>query len=259
MLKHNNEMQIELAYDIDEGCPYCGQVMDRNLCKPCVKEMEGVVLAICRQLLMHEGRAKIQKRDEKTKDAEGAVKELEIVDVLDRFPYELAKRTSQFPKSLNTDGVWFSHVVAYQFVLSLRNAHDLAPAMVAGETMYQTVRKQVYDFLAEGESGFSDETRDFIDNVYSLKNEDLDTKKIILAMAYRLEEMGLLKIVRPKTNCVSCGKEMTDGKQLCEECEKEQTMDMRLSISAKLGKPIIGKETKEETSSPIGRGMHFKK
>ncbi len=296
MLNKNTECEIKIAFN-DEGCQYCSQATETLICEMCLKHMEGVVLVICRNMLHNEGRKikKLPKKDQKSEKKDGkksdgdkpdekkpaenkntesnaseskvggrkkgkdnTIKELDISEVLNRFPDELAERTSQFPKALKNEGVWFTHLLAYQFVASLRQDKNPNPAQIMTDMMYHTISEKVFSFLEKGSSSLSKEGREFLDQIYSNKKAPLDGKRVIKMMAFQLQEMGRLKIDLGPTYCLGCGAELNTGEKVCDDCAKDESDDTRRAIASQLIKPII--PGLEDIAPPVPKkGMHTHK
>lgn len=241
--------EIEVAWE-GNICPYCGQEADPNasMCSMCHKQMTTVVLALCKELLYNAGQIKKFTSDKSRKEADTtkeAVQELEIYRILDQFPYKLAKRTIRFRKALETEGVWFSHLVAYRFISHLRSDKRIAPPMLICDPTYQMINKQVFDFLQREKP--DQETSEAFNNVYHIPEAEDDARAVIGEMIAALERMKRLKIARPKTQCQRCGKDMSSGKSICSECEKDEALNNRLAISSGMPQPLM--HPHESTSS----------
>lgn len=246
---------IEVVWE-GNVCSFCGQESNPNsrMCDYCMKNMTTVVLALCKELLYNAGHlAKLNPKEKKQKGtSKESVQELEIFRVLDQFPYELAKRTVRYRKALETEGVWFSHMVAFRFISHIRSDRNLAPPMVVCDPMYQIVRQQVFDFLQNEKP--DSETCEAFNNVYHVPDAEDDGRAVIQDMIGELERLKRLKIARPKTTCSKCGKEMTTGKQVCEECERDDALNARLAIFSNSPPPLI--QTEPHKSSVRSQGMH---
>lgn len=262
MPNNTKEFELKMAFN-EEGCQYCGQSTENAICEMCIRCMEGVVLATCRKLLMHEGRTlkenQLKKEEGKSKDKkENTVKELDLSEVLNRFPFELAALTSQFPKALRTEGAWFAHLLAYLFVADLRQDKNFSPAEVTFDAMYHAMRDQVYAFLEQGGEDLSGDDREIIENIYSIQTAALDGKRVVKTMLLQLEEMGRITIYYGVTYCVGCGAELKNRKNLCDECAKDKTLETRRSIANQLVNPLL--PTKDELPPlSMSKGMHFAK
>ncbi|MBN2326331.1 MAG: hypothetical protein JXR73_04190 [Candidatus Omnitrophica bacterium] len=248
---------IDVAWE-GSICPYCGQERnpDRSICDMCFKQMTTVVLAICKDLLYHTGRVKqFSSPKNQEKDSGEAVQEMAVYKVLDQFPFDFAKRTSQFKKSLETEGVWFSHLTAYRFIRHLRSDPNVAPPMILCDPMYEIVRQQVYEFLQNPDP--DEDACEAFQNVYNIPESSRDARAVINNMIEELERMKRLKIARSQTNCRVCGKELTTGKAICRECEREEMIKNRMTISSSgTPQPLLPSESEEEERS--NRGMHWR-
>lgn len=250
---------IEVSWE-GNICPYCGQESDLNgsMCGMCNKLMMTVVLPICKDLLYNVGQLKKLTSEKSKKEAETnkeAVQELEIHQVLVQFPYDFAKRTVRFRKALDTEGVWFSHLVAYCFIKHLRTGRELAPPMIVCDPMYSIIRQQVFDFLQKEKP--DPETCEAFDNVYHIPEAGDDAYFVIQSMVAELERLKRLKIVRPKTTCSKCGKEISTGKSICPDCERDEALNNRLAISSGMPQPLIQPGNPSESPGKQG-GMHWR-
>ncbi|MGC9326528.1 MAG: hypothetical protein ACP5I1_02740 [Candidatus Hinthialibacter sp.] len=258
----SNEFAIEVAWEGDI-CPYCGQERDpdRLICGMCFKQMTTVVLAICKDLLYQTGRVKFSSSHKNKEDQKSgeSVQEMAVSRVLDEFPFYFAKRTAQFKKSLETEGIWFSHLTAYQFTRHLRSDPNVAPPMVLCDPMYEIVRRQVYEFLQNPDP--DDDVCEAFQNVYNIPESSQDARFVINDMIEELERMKRLKIARSQTTCRVCGKTLTTGKTICDECLREESLNHRMTIfssdlSSETPPALLPDESdKEEPTKPK---MHWR-
>ena len=258
MLGNTPVVEIEVVWDGDI-CPYCGQERPGNIqyCNMCSKQMTSFILAICRDLLYSTGQTK--QLDKKLKEDLGtekdAVQEMEIFNVISKFPYNFAQRCQKFPKALNSEGVWFSHMVAYRFIDTMRAEKNLSPPMLVCDPMYQMVRDQVFEFL-QNPSPDEQECEAF-ENVYNIPESRDDGAAVIHLMIEELERIKRLTISRSKTKCQGCGKELTTGKTKCEDCLKDEALDNRRSISSGTVAPLTQPQADSGPVSSRPSGMHI--
>ena len=128
--------------------------------------------------------------------------------------------------------------------------------MVVCDPMYQMIRQQVFDFLLNESP--DEDTCEALLNVYAIPEAEDDARTVIGEMIEELERMKRLKIARPKTLCRVCGKELDTGRIICDECEKEEALNNRLSISSNMSgdpPPLVDEPS---GSSDRARGMHWR-
>ncbi len=241
-------------------CPYCGQERNQNakICSMCQKYMTTVVLALCKDLLYNSGQMKkivSKNRNRPSEENKESVQELELHRVLDHFPYAFAKRTKTFRKALETEGIWFSHVLAFRFICHLRADKYLSPPMIICDPMYQMVRNQVYDFLQIENP--DEDTCEAFNLVYNIPEAEDDGRAVILDMIDELERLKRLKITRPKSHCTKCGKEIQNTRPLCADCEKEESLNNRMTIASGSPQPIVNNQENPSQSVKM-RGMHWR-
>ncbi len=258
MLGNAPEVEIEVVWD-GSICPYCGQERLENIpyCKMCSKNMTSFVLAICRDLLYSAGQTKkldkTAKEDLKTEKE--AVQEMELFNVINKFPYNFAARCQRYNKALKSEGVWFAHMVAYRFIDTMRAEKNLSPPMIVCDPMYQIVRDQVYDFL-QNPAPDKDECEAF-ENVYNIPESRDDGAAVIHSMIEELERIKRLTIARSKTKCQGCGKELTTGKTKCDDCLKDEALDNRRSIASGVPAPLTQPQTDGGSVASRPSGMHI--
>jgi uncharacterized OB-fold protein len=257
-------MYDELWSDIEiisemECCDYCGQprLPAQKICKMCDTNQDGVVFGVCRELLIVAGEM-IQKELKNKKKGEKAdgIYEISLSKVLDDFPLDFAKRTAKFERALKTEGVWFSHLVAFWMIRNLRSEKKWPITRVVLDEMYFYTRDFVFSFLKKGERGFTPENLESFYNFYSFPNGQNDARRVIYAMMLELEKKGRLKIARPKAKCMTCGKEISGSGTYCEECKNEQSLDVRMAITKGSDPPPLLQPTEPK---PDRSGMHIRK
>ncbi len=257
MLKKNsNDLWsiLDIALE-EEGCPFCGQMLDNGFCKSCYSHMDNAVYHVCREMLIKKGNVSNAATD---KEAYRKPREVAISELLDEFPFTLAKRIRKFNKLLKTEGVWFAHLVAYTMVKELRKDKDFPPLKLMHDEIYSMVRDQMYEFLRTFKEPVDEETRETVMNFYSIPSAELDARKVIHQMINELEREGKIKIDRGKSLCSKCGDEIDAPKTMCETCEEEEKLNARMTISSAEMPPLSAGE--KEKPSPLRHGgMHVRK
>ena len=235
---------IEIVTDV-ECCEYCGQprLPVSSICQMCQTHQYGVVYGIIRELLIVSGNKILEDlKNSKKGDAStdpSKLHEIALSKVLDAFPLRLAKRCGRFEKALLTEGVWFSHLVAFWMVRFLRKDKKWPITRIVLDEMYFYTRDHVYDFLKKGEKSLNPEAIESFQNFYYLSEADRDARGIIFTMMLQLEKEGRIKIVRPKSHCIRCDAEFAGPGGLCPECRKDESLDTRLTISAGMDPPPL--------------------
>ena len=239
-----------------QPCPNCGQKLSFKYpcCLMCHEHMHGAVLAICRLLLNKSLRD--FKANQLSEKEEGDLREIALSKILAEFPFELARRTTKFRRSLETEGVWFAHLNAYCMVRDLRPS-DWSPYDVVLDKLYVMMRNEWFDFLGKGERFLDANQREALESIYTNPTASLDGHRVILNMIMELEKEDVLTIIRPKAHCGSCGKEIPSGQALCRECEDAAVLENRQKIVSGLSSPAP--HPAPEPSSDSSEGMHFKR
>lgn len=242
-------------------CSHCGQEVPPTMafCKMCDKYMNTAVLPICRAFLaksqneITDLRSQTKSELDKLQD-KSSLREVAIGKVLERFPFDLAARTSKFQKALDTEGVWFAHVCSFLMIKNLRPL-GTEPFEIVKDPLYKMMREELYDFLHKGEKSLDRDKRETILNIYSIPKSSLDGRKVILNMILQLERQEKLQIYREKNKCVKCGAECATGTMYCTECEDAETLKNRQAISSTMPAPLI-----QPQQPPIAKmtGMHMK-
>ena len=236
--------QIEIVTDV-ECCDYCGQprLPASSFCKMCQTHQYAVVYGIIRELLIVSGNKILDDlKNAKKGDANAdpaAIQEISLGKVLDTFPLRLAKRCGRFEKALLTEGVWFSHLVAFWMVRFLRKEKGWPITRMVLDEMYFYTRDQVFDFLKKGEKSLNPDSIETFQNFYKIGDEGKDARSVIFSMMLQLEKEGRIKIVRPRSHCFRCDAEFSGPGGLCPECRKDDSMDSRLAISSGMEPPPI--------------------
>ena len=220
--------------DAVEPCSYCGQARMYGvpMCKMCFICQNTIVLGIARKLLLIKGN-KINRSIEEESD-ESMEKALEIAlhEILDKFPFELANRSRRVHKLLMTAGVWFSHLMAFCTIQSLRQDKKIPLSRFLSEKVYLHIRDQTFQFLASAENSYPEGDFDMIMSVYRSYGSGVDARSVIGSMIHNLDKDGKIKLERQEKCCVRCKKELTGLSILCAECQKEDRLKTRLIINA---------------------------
>ncbi len=234
-------------------CPFCGQKCHpaKMLCDMCTKHMNTMVLSICRNLLMKVD-TKPEKPD-KTKPQEN-IREVAIAKVLEDFPYKLAEQTRRYEKALRAEGVWFSHLVAYCLIKDLRKNKETTPFELLQDLMYIMPRDQFFEFLKNPKKNEDQDYLEMIFNFYFIPQASLDARRAVFMMLLELEKSGRLKIIRPKTNCVKCGAELSGHQYICDACKEKEIEETRDAIVSNVPPPI---KSKPDLVENLFRGMYL--
>lgn len=254
---------IEIETTGTGDCNNCGQEIHVTLphCKMCDQNMNTVILPLCRSFLAkqrneitdlkNQTKGDIDKLQDKTK-----LREVAIAKVLDRFPFDLAARTSKFQRALDTEGVWFAHMCCYLMIKNLRPIGTDINELVR-DPLYKMMREQFYEFLHKGEKSLDKDSRETIMNVYSIPKAQSDGRKVVLSMIHLLEQQEKLQIYREKNKCIKCGAECQTGQMYCTECEDEEMLKNRQSIASTMPAPLLQPDTPPISSQ--SSGMHMRK
>ncbi|MBI1390692.1 MAG: hypothetical protein GC154_19860 [bacterium] len=239
-------------------CIYCGQASKGALgsCEMCQQQELGVVLALVRRLLLIEGQAQAnQKEEQEPEEGPVKVREMLVTAVLDRFPIELAGHIRKFPPLLKKPGVWFAHLCAY---CNARYLH-WAPGKMAYDMLstptYQIVRDQVFHLLKYDGPELDGDAADLLDGVFRIPAANLEPRGVIYQMILSLEERKLLEIDRPKIACKNCGAETPIGSDLCVECRKDEKISLYHAMNSAAPPPLIAPMDAGKKRS----GMHARK
>lgn len=249
---------LDIAID-EDGCEYCGQVLNTGLCVACCSAMNSIVYEICRDLILNEGITN-QPREEKDDDfSPQKPRQMAIHRFLQEFPNSLAKRCRRQKKLLQTHGRWFAHLVAYCMVSYLRRDKDYMPHQIIADDVYLMVRDQVFNFLSLDNEAINAESLETIHGFYHIPDADPDARMVIYYMIIELERSGKLVIDRGAKFCRNCGEEMEtdETNTLCSGCRQEEQLNVRRTIASAMPKSLI--QEQQEKPSPIRSGMHVRK
>lgn len=252
---------IEIEETGTACCKNCGQEIHPTLphCKMCEKHMNIVILPICRSFLAKQKNEVADLKSQTKGDIDklqdkSSLREVAIGKVLERFPFDLAARTSKFQKALDTEGVWFAHMNCFLMIKNLRPLGTDVNSLVK-DPLYKMMREQFYAFLHKGEKSLDKDSRETIMSVYTIPKAKLDGRKVVLNMIHELEQQEKIQIYREKNKCVKCGEECETGQMYCTECEDEELLKNRQAISSTMPAPLLQPETPAAPRS----GMHLKK